>query len=443
MRKISLFLVVFFICSVTLLRAADDDKVAKSYQQIEFKKLERAKPDVDGKAITMEVGLGPIRQRPSLLADMGIDQNKYVTIEIREPGKTKENEKNKIDAYILKDSIALEMYNDYGTGTQLRRTWQKDNAVTVWGTIHRILPDERFPVVLVIDKIEPTHPRPKGNLRYSITVSKFENKANWSGSWRLGDGFTEIMTNALHETGWFIVLGDKEMRSEAMREQDFAASGRAAGGKKAPKMSRMTPAQLLVKGAITHVQHKTSGGGAGLSFRGISLGGSKGKAEVNITIYLVDSETGQVKASTKVVGKSHRKGVRLGYFGGGLGGLTGGGRAYKDDNMGKACEDAVVQAVYFLIKQLEDIPWEGTVLLAKNDKILINRGSREGVKVGTMFVVGGIEELVDEDTGEVLDSEMTQVGKLEVTQVKEKIAYCKAIEGGDAIKKGMTILIPD
>ena len=74
---------------------------------------------------------------------------------------------------------------------------------------------------------------------------------------------------------------------------------------------------------------------------------------------------------------------------------------------------------------------------------MINRGSREGVKVGSKFVVGGVEEIVDEDTGEVLDSEMTQVGKLEVTKVKEKIAYCKAIEGGEAIKKGMTILIPE
>ena len=440
MRTISLFLLVFFICSATSLRAADNDKVAKSYQQIEFKELARANPDVDGKAITMEVGLGPISQRPCLLVNKGIDPNKYVTIEIRVPGKTKENEKDKIDAYILKDSIALEMYNDYGTGTRLRNTWQEDSAVTVWGTIHHVLPDECFPVVLVIDKIEPTHPWPKGNLRYSITVTRFDNKANWSGRWNLGDGFKEIMTNALHESGWFIVLGDKEMRSEAMQEQDFAASGRAAGGKKAPKIARMTPAQLLVKGAITHVQHGTLGGGGGISIRGISVGGSKSKAEVNITIYLVDSETGQVKASTKVIGKSHRKGVRLGYSRGGFGG---GGRLYKNDNMGKACEDAVAQAVDFLIKQLEDIPWEGTVLLAKNDNIVINRGSREGVRVGTVFVVGGIEELVDEDTGEVLDSEMTRVGTLEVTKVKEKIAYCKAIEGGDAIKKGMTILIPE
>ena len=332
------------------------------------------------------------------------------------------------------------MYNEYGTGTQLRRTWKKEHSVTVWGTINHILPDERFPVVLVIDKIKPIRPRPKGNLRYSITVSKFENKANWSGGWNIGDGFKEIMTDSLFQSRWFIVLGDNEMRSAAMKEQDLVASGQTARGKKVPKMARMTPAQLLVKGAVTHVQHKTSGGGGGLSFRGISVGGSKGKAEVNITIYLVDSETGQVKASTKVVGKSGRKSGRLGIARGGFGGRISG---YKNDNMGKACEDAVEQAVYFLIEQLDGIPWEGTVLRAKGGTIMINRGTREGVKVGSKFVVGGVEEIVDEDTGEVLDSEMTQVGKLEVTRVKEKIAYCKAIEGAEAIKKGMTILIPE
>ena len=62
----------------------------------------------------------------------------------------------------------------------------------------------------------------------------------------------------------------------------------------------------------------------GINIQGIQVGGSKDKAEVNITMYLVDSETGQVKASNKVVGTSARKGGRLGYFGGGLGGVTGG-----------------------------------------------------------------------------------------------------------------------
>ena len=283
-------------------------------------------------------------------------------------------------------------------------------------------------------------PKNKGNLRYSITVTKFDNQAGWSGQWDIGDGFGEIMTNALNESGWFIVLGEKDMREAAMEEQDFAASGRAAGGKKAPKMGRMTPAQLLVKGAITHVQDSTTGGSGGFQFKGINIGGSKDSAEINMTMYLVSSETGQVAASTKVVGKSGRKGLGIGYYGDKLKGLTGDLEGFQNDNVGKACEDAVGQAVKFLIDQVQGMPWEGSIISAKAGRIAINRGSREGVKVGNKFDVGHAEQLVDEDTGEVLDEEMTQIATLQVTEVKDKIAYCKVLSGdGGQVQKGMTV----
>ena len=279
---------------------------------------------------------------------------------------------------------------------------------------------------------------PTGNLRYSITVTKFKNEAGWHGRWSVGDGMKTSMTNLLHKSGWFIVLGDGEMRQEAMKEQDFVASGRTAGGKKAAKIGRMTPAQLLVRGSITHVQDDVGGGGGGFSFQGISIGGSAGEAEMNITIYLVDSETGQVVASTDVIGKSGRRGFTVGYHGSALGGLGGNFGGHQKDNVGKAMEDAVGQAVQFLIAQLGSIAWEGSVVLVKGDKIIINRGSREGVAVGRQFKVGGVEELVDPDTGEVLDSEMTEVGTIKVTKVKEKIAYCVPVSGS-GMQKGMSV----
>jgi curli biogenesis system outer membrane secretion channel CsgG len=281
-------------------------------------------------------------------------------------------------------------------------------------------------------------PKPTGNLRYTIKVTSFENKSNWVGQWNLGDGFTEILVNALQESGWFIVIGDTEMRDEAMAEQDFGISGRAAVGKKTPQIGRMTPAQLLIKGVITHAQDKTVGGGGGINVAGIHLGGSGGRAEINMTMYIVNAETGQVVASQNVIGKSERKGLSLGYFGRGR--VTGGGKAYKNDNMGKACENAVAQGLLFLIEQLEHIPWEGSVALVTFDgSIVINRGAREGVQVGNKFNVGHIQEIVDNDTGEVLDRSLIQVGVIEVASVKEKVAYCIALAGGENIEKGMTI----
>ena len=279
----------------------------------------------------------------------------------------------------------------------------------------------------------------KGGLKYSITVTKFENRAGWSGQWDIGDAWGAVMTDALQASGKFIVLGEKDMRGEAMAEQDLATTGRMAGGKKAPKTGQMTPAQLLVKGEITHVQSSTTGGEGGFSFKGIRLGGSGDTAEINATIYIVDSTTGQVKASKKVVGKAGRKGLSVGYSGSALGGLTGDMGGFKKDNVGKATEDAVAQAVEFLTKQLDKIPWEGSVVSAKGGKVIINRGSREGVSEGQVFVCGKSEETRDPDTGEVLDSSVEKVATLKVKTVKEKISICEATEGGNKVEKGMTV----
>lgn len=278
----------------------------------------------------------------------------------------------------------------------------------------------------------------QGGLRYSITVTKFDNKANWSGQWDLGDAWGTILTDSLTQSGRFIVLGESDMRNAALAEQDMVAAGRSAGGKKAPQKGNMTPAQLLVKGAITHVEENKKSSSGGFSFRGINIGGSGGSAEINITIYIVDSQTGQVKASKSVVGKSGAQGLDVGYSGHSLGGLTGGLGGFEKDNMGKATADAVNQAVAFLVAQLDSIPWEGTVVLAKPDKVIINRGSREGVAVGQVFDVGKVEILTDPDSGEKLDEEMKKVGTITVATVKDKVAICTPTSGS-GFEKGMSV----
>lgn len=274
-----------------------------------------------------------------------------------------------------------------------------------------------------------------GNLRYSITVSKFENKSNWSGQWNLGSAWGAVLTDSLQQSGRFIVLGENDMRREAMAEQDFAASGRAAGGGKQVVTGQMTPAQLLVKGVITHFANDTSGAHGGVKIGGINIGGGVSRAEINVTMYIVDSSTGQIVASKKCYGK-----VTAADIGGGLStdGWSGNVGGFKKTNAGKAMEKAVTEGVGFLTKQLEEIPWTGTVVMAKSDKIYINRGTREGVVPGQKFEVGESFVLRDPDTGEILDETLEKIGMIEAVTVKEKLSICKPI-AGSGFNKGMTI----
>jgi curli biogenesis system outer membrane secretion channel CsgG len=279
----------------------------------------------------------------------------------------------------------------------------------------------------------------EGGLRYSIMVSKFENRSNWRGQWDLGDAWGAVLTDSLMQTGKFIVLGEKDMRQEALEEQDLAASGRAAGGGKTVVTGQMTPAQLLIKGDITQFADSTEGGGGGIGIGGFRIGAGGSMSEINAVLYVVDSSTGQALASKKCYGKVSETGLSVGLSQGGFSGDVGG---FRKTNAGKAVELAVDEGVGFIVSKLSAIPWSGEVILVKGDRVYINRGTREGVSTGQTFQVGKVDILRDPKTGEVLDQSMEKAGVIEVVNAREKISICK-VNQGKGIAKGMTVMRPE
>ncbi|SDS38954.1 CsgG/HfaB family protein [Opitutus sp. GAS368] len=275
----------------------------------------------------------------------------------------------------------------------------------------------------------------KGGLRYTITVTKFQNRSNYGGQFALADTFGAVLTDSLQNTGRFIVIAESDMRSAAMAEQDFAASGRAAGGDKAPVTGNMTPAQLLVKGEITNFTDGTEGGGGGIGFAGVHVGGGSKTAEINAVVYIVDSTTGQVKASKKVVGQIKSGGLSVGLN---RGNFNGDINSFKKTNAGKAVEAAIDQAVEFCMAQLDSLPWTGNVILVKGTQVYFNRGEREGVTIGQVFKVGSSEVLRDPGTGEVLDTSFTEKAQIRVESVKEKVSICTLVSGS-GIERGMAV----
>jgi hypothetical protein len=113
---------------------------------------------------------------------------------------------------------------------------------------------------------------------------------------------------------------------------------------------------------------------------------------------------------------------------------------FKNDNVGKAVESACGEAVTFMVGQLPKISWSGSVVQVANGKVYINRGAREGVSVGQNFIVGTAEVIRDPDSGEVLDTTVEEIARVEVTEVKEKLSFAKVTGGkGTSVRKGMGI----
>lgn len=278
-----------------------------------------------------------------------------------------------------------------------------------------------------------------GGLRHTIVVADFENRSNWRGQVELGHQLGVVLTDVLHASQHFIVLGESDLRAQSLEEQDLVASGRATSGNNTPETEHLTAAQLIIRGAITHVQHDTASDQGGFNLGGgrrISLGSRT--SEINVTFYIVDSTTGQVVASKSVEASS--KGFKMGiqHYQAGEYALA------RNDNLMKALIKAAEDAADWLSSQMDGLPWQGQVVQVAGDKVYINRGTREGVRAGLQLVAGLMKVIRDPTTGEVLDRFLErEVATLEVESPREKLSICRVLSGDiRAIRPNLTVTLP-
>jgi curli biogenesis system outer membrane secretion channel CsgG len=273
---------------------------------------------------------------------------------------------------------------------------------------------------------------PRGSLRYSIVVDKFENNTNSSS---LGDDWATLLTSALHESGSFIVVAQDDMQLKALKEQLRSLTGVTAQGRKTSQHGHMTPAQLMVKGIITHFQQGTANQDGGIGVGKFKIGAGRTKTEVRATLQMIDVTTGALVAAKNFTGIAQQRSFSLQQQNGQ--GNVGMGT---DANIADALEKAIHDVIPWMVGQLPSVAWRGTVVRVDKDRIVINRGSREGVSAGDEFVAGESEILRDPDTGEVLDEVLNERARIKVLQLNDRTAICTVVNGDvGQIVTGMAI----
>jgi curli biogenesis system outer membrane secretion channel CsgG len=261
-------------------------------------------------------------------------------------------------------------------------------------------------------------------LKKTVAVFEFQNDSGYSSMGNLGEDFSTQLSDALVQSGKFIVLTRKDL-DVVMAEQDLAQSDRFAKSN-AAQVGKIVPAQILVKGQITEFEENTSGGGQGLSVAGVSLGMKKSSAHIAIVIQLVDSTTGEILESKRVEGDAKAGGLSVGYSGA----FDLNSSSFKKTPLGKAAQITIDQAVDFVAKKLASVPWKGKVVTVKDTLVFVNSGKNSGVAVGDAFVVYKEgEALIDPDTGMDLGSEATKVADIKVTDVQEKFSKAEVTGG--------------
>lgn len=286
------------------------------------------------------------------------------------------------------------------------------------------------------DTSKPRTDEYKG-VKHAIGVSDFENNAGWSGQWDLGKNLGIMLESALFDSGRFVVVS-RDKLDAVLREQNLAASGRAAASGQA-KTGGIRSAKYIATGAITTVEGGTQGSSGGITVKGFTIGGGGGKSTITAIITLIDTTTGEIIAKERVTGKAGGRSLRLGYRGADFGGEVGG---FAKEPIGEAAQDVISKAVDLLVDKMKDQKLDGAVVTVSGEKVIINRGQEFGIEAGQTFVVRTLGEvLTDPDSGEVLDRlEGELVCTLKVENVREKTATCSIVEGAKP-ERGAVVLM--
>jgi curli biogenesis system outer membrane secretion channel CsgG len=230
---------------------------------------------------------------------------------------------------------------------------------------------------------------------------------------------------------------DRSAMDKILTEQNFSNSDRVNPAS-AAKLGQVLGVDAIIIGSITQFgrddQSTTIGGGGFGGFGSkLGLGGIKkrnAKAAVGITARLIDINTAEILAATTAKGESKREGTSL--VGAGAGGGAGGAGVYDftSSNFGETLiGEAVHEAVNGLKGQLEQgsnniatrkIAVEGLVADASGNTLILNVGTKGGVKVGDRLQFRrATREIKDPASGKVIRVIEDSVGEVVITEADE------------------------
>jgi curli biogenesis system outer membrane secretion channel CsgG len=258
----------------------------------------------------------------------------------------------------------------------------------------------------------------------------------FGGDQDIGKGIADLMVQKLVQDGTYSVIERKAL-DKIIAEQNFSNSDRADSNT-AAQIGRILGVDGIVVGSITQFgRDDKSTGVGGHAIGGITgrfgiggVGTRKAKAVVGVTARLVDTSTAEILAAATGQGQSSRSGVSLLGAGGSAGGSGGGNYDMTSSNFHETLiGEAVHLAVDQVVKQLEQdagklptkmVQIDGLVADAAGNSLVLNVGTRAGVKVGDRLEIRRkVRDIKDPATGKILRSIEEKVGEVVITEADE------------------------
>ena len=273
-------------------------------------------------------------------------------------------------------------------------------------------------------------------VRHALGIVDFTTSQNLSIDETVAQNMRAMLESALFATNRFVIVERGNLDAVA-QEQDLQKGDRAAKASSVAQTGKLRSARYLAACTVTEASSSTSGDSGGIAIHGIRLGGSSAKSAIVLVVKVIDTTSGEVVASERIRGEAGKSGVNLGLSQQGWSGEL---SSFAETPMGQAAQDCINKAVVFIAHKMETTAVEGVIVSVSEQSIIINLGQNYGINAGQKFTVRRQgEALTDPATGEVLgNSEGAVVGTVEVTSTREKLSYCKLVDGelparGDAV----------
>jgi len=255
----------------------------------------------------------------------------------------------------------------------------------------------------------------------TIAVAKFDANGRFRavyGGWDVGGGLSAQLATELSKSPRFVTIERPDL-GFVLREQELAAEN-LTSGPTAPPTGELLGAQLLVRGSVTEFDDSTSGGGIGIGHvftRGIGGSISPGlrRGHVAIDLRVVDTTTGRIVAAESFTKKLTRVAVSARVS---RRGTHVGGNGFKKTALGSAARDTIQQAVVYLERTLEQVPWQATVAQVRGERVYVNAGQRANLHVGDRLSVYRVaDSILDPFTREVIGLEEERIGSVHIDRV--------------------------
>lgn len=276
--------------------------------------------------------------------------------------------------------------------------------------------------------------QPQGRLR--IAVLDFDYASTGADYWwysnpNAAQGVSDLLTNKLVNSGRYSVI-ERSRIADVLAEQNLAVAGRIDPST-AAQVGRVLGVDAVVIGSVTRFNLDEQGGGG--SILGFGGGGSRRTAEVQLTARIVNTTTAEIVATAQGSGSESQgtANVSISIFG------SGGSSANNDDELlSGAADEAVTQLADQLTEAAprlaalpETVPTiDATVADVAGGTVIINRGTQDGFRNGMTLSIERVDrEVLDPQTGEVLRTITTPIGRIELTEVDARSGVGRVVSG--------------